>query len=229
MRDRSRAAAQALLAAESGSLTELELLKLHTGLWYDMFMCDGVLAQQRLANELAQMAIDNQTDANAIVYLYSMWQVMGREWGVLDKYRIDKFFLLQRRYLAAGFQILARSRWNTDIISQHSTMLDSFLQSPKFPLGIKIHILDIFIPELVNVLTSAAPENSPSANIIDIVLDPIQKLSRNASKPLKSRAIDALASTELLPWVGGGNNANSLADQNTRPGSDSDEFTGFEE
>lgn len=38
-------------------------------------------------------------------------------------FRIDKFYLLARRYVAAGFRFLKSQEWKTDVIEEYNSML----------------------------------------------------------------------------------------------------------
>ena len=41
-----------------------------------------------------------------------------REWSGLDKWRMDKFYLLVRRFANAGFRLVAREQWDAAAVAE---------------------------------------------------------------------------------------------------------------
>ena len=88
--------------------------------------------------------------------------------------RLDKFYLLARRYVAAGFKFLHSKDWSEDVIEQYNEMLETgplrydvqppcwhrSPTNPKIPNSIRYHITDIYLDELEKVIPlQEAPEN----------------------------------------------------------------------
>jgi ribosomal RNA-processing protein 1 len=86
------------------SLTPLDALKLWKGLFYALWMCDRALPQQALCAELADLVQLLPRDAAAQTWLRAFWATMAREWTGIDVLRMEKFLLLVRRVVGAGFK-----------------------------------------------------------------------------------------------------------------------------
>jgi ribosomal RNA-processing protein 1 len=79
------------------------VLKLWKGLFYALWMCDRAIPQQNLCNELADLIYILPRDAVA-PWLRGFWATMAREWTGIDVLRMEKFLLLVRRVVGAGFK-----------------------------------------------------------------------------------------------------------------------------
>lgn len=66
-------------------------------------MCDRAIPQQTLCNELADLVYILPRDAVA-PWLRGFWATMAREWTGIDVLRMEKFLLLVRRVVGAGFK-----------------------------------------------------------------------------------------------------------------------------
>ncbi|KAK4097402.1 Nop52-domain-containing protein [Parathielavia hyrcaniae] len=83
-------------------LTALDVLKLWKGLFYALWMCDRAVPQQALCAELAGLV--HRLPRGAVAHwLRGFWATMAREWTGVDVLRMDKFLLLVRRVVGAGF------------------------------------------------------------------------------------------------------------------------------
>ncbi|KAK4445640.1 nucleolar protein,Nop52-domain-containing protein [Podospora aff. communis PSN243] len=86
----------------AASLTPLDILKLWKGLFFALWMCDRAIPQQTLCQELADLIY--VLPRNAVVpWLRGFWATMSREWTGIDVLRMEKFLLLVRRVVGAGF------------------------------------------------------------------------------------------------------------------------------
>ncbi|KXX82024.1 Ribosomal RNA-processing protein 1 [Madurella mycetomatis] len=99
----------------ASSLAPLDVLKLWKGLFYALWMCDRPLPQQALCAELADLIYvlpsgGNGAPAEAVVttWLRGFWATMAREWTGIDVLRMEKFLLLVRRVVGAGFKWMRR-------------------------------------------------------------------------------------------------------------------------
>ncbi|KAK4244883.1 nucleolar protein,Nop52-domain-containing protein [Corynascus novoguineensis] len=87
----------------ASALTPIDVLKLWKGLFYALWMCDRAIPQQNLCNELADLIhiLPRETVAT---WLRGFWATMAREWTGIDVLRMEKFLLLVRRVVGAGFK-----------------------------------------------------------------------------------------------------------------------------
>jgi ribosomal RNA-processing protein 1 len=94
-------------------------------------MSDKPLVQQALAQELADLVLlvpraaapSSSTSAApacqaALGFLEGFWDAIVREWSGLDKWRMDKFYLLVRRFANAGFRLVAREQWDAAAVAE---------------------------------------------------------------------------------------------------------------
>jgi ribosomal RNA-processing protein 1 len=108
-------------------------MKLWKGLYYCMWMCDRMRVQQRLADDLADLVSVLQPN-NTILFIKAFWATLSIQWPILDQHRyghlikdsdcsLDKFYLLARRYVAAGFRFLQSRDWQEDYLRDYNKML----------------------------------------------------------------------------------------------------------
>ncbi|KAK4040256.1 nucleolar protein,Nop52-domain-containing protein [Parachaetomium inaequale] len=87
----------------AAALTPLDTLKLWKGLFYALWMCDRAIPQQNLCNELADLVYILPREA-VVPWMRGFWATMAREWTGIDVLRMEKFLLLVRRVVGAGFK-----------------------------------------------------------------------------------------------------------------------------
>lgn len=132
----------------------MEILKLWRALFFSMWLSDRPLTQQKLADELADL-LSQVEPINYSSFLDAFWIIIAREWEGLDRYRLDKFYLLVRRYVAASFRKLKQEQWDEDWVDDFITILKHIplnLDDLKIPNGIRFHMFDIFLDEFERVM-----------------------------------------------------------------------------
>ena len=75
-----------------------------------MWMSDKPKVQQELAQQLAEMVHVLQP-AQALQFFKIFMITMQREWPGLDKWRLDKFFMLIRKFFSELFKYLEARAW----------------------------------------------------------------------------------------------------------------------
>lgn len=105
IRTSALASLHAFLSARqvASALTPLDVLKLWKGLFYALWMCDRAVPQQNLCSELADLVFVLPREA-VVPWLRGFWATMAREWTSIDVLRMEKFLLLVRRVVGAGFK-----------------------------------------------------------------------------------------------------------------------------
>ena len=179
-----------LSANGAHTIPDLELQKLWKGLFYCFWMSDKPLIQQRLANDLANLVLVHPATPSAsasastssvsanepseraqggLKFLETFWDTLVAEWAGLDKHRIDKYYLLVRRFVAAGFRLLAEEQWHPAAVARFRAILGKFeggvlsTNNPRVPDSLTYHLCDIYLDELEKVLEAvhdAANENA---------------------------------------------------------------------
>ncbi|EAQ88421.1 hypothetical protein CHGG_05040 [Chaetomium globosum CBS 148.51] len=105
IRTSALASLHAFLSARqvASALTPLDVLKLWKGLFYALWMCDRAIPQQNLCSELADLIYVLPREA-VVPWMRGFWATMAREWTSIDVLRMEKFLLLVRRVVGAGFK-----------------------------------------------------------------------------------------------------------------------------
>ena len=91
----------------------------------------------------------------ASLFVKTFFHTIRREWGKMDKYRVDKFYTLIRLYIHEVFEYMAKRHWNIGIIRLfNDTIFDEVLS--KTPNGLRYHLIDPVMEELAKVNAKAA-------------------------------------------------------------------------
>jgi ribosomal RNA-processing protein 1 len=77
-------------------MDELELRKLWRGLFFCMWLADKAPVQAELAGKVAELVHCFNTPQGVRSWLLICGRTMRGEWGRLDKYRVDKYYVLIR-------------------------------------------------------------------------------------------------------------------------------------
>ncbi|TGO25114.1 hypothetical protein BPAE_0087g00210 [Botrytis paeoniae] len=203
----------------SRSLTPLDYLKIHSGLFYSMWMCDRPLPQQSLANSLASLLSSLSPSTQAPFYT-GFWEIMSKEWERIDVLRMEKFLLLVRRYLAAGFEVVVsgssasasagkkNKKALKKVVSDSGEQILEVLSSipcgsgpdaQRTPNGMRFHVIDIWIDELEKLgVIDAAKESEEGAERLEKLLEPLRKLGKESiNKTVRNKCKEALEDERL--------------------------------
>ncbi|KAK3389488.1 hypothetical protein B0H63DRAFT_492421 [Podospora didyma] len=224
IRTSALASLQSFLSARqvASALGPLDVLKLWKGLFFAMWMCDRAIPQQNLCAELADLIFILPRDA-VVPWLRGFWTTMSREWTGIDVLRMEKFLLLVRRTVGAGFRWMkegskkGKSTWDTGRVSDILSLLSEFpftldvdarqekrpegeegeLTPHAVPVGLKLHVLDIWVDEAekVGLLDEGDDEAS---KILQQISDLVDNLEKSTSSPaLRNRSKESLADDRL--------------------------------
>ncbi|GAA5913932.1 Rrp1p [Sporobolomyces salmoneus] len=196
-------------------LDELEMAKLWKGIYYCFWMSDKPLVQQALAQTLADLTLivrpkSTKPEKNGRVervkstmaFLKGFWVTVCREWVGLDRLRIDKFYLLIRRFIEVGFKVLEREDWDPKAIELYNEVLTSpggplHVESAKTPHSLTFHLSDIFLDELERVSTSVS---SPTVPLVALLQPYMRTLTVAPSSPIFARLIEKLFKPLLIAF-----------------------------
>lgn len=102
-----------------------------------------------------------------IVFQRCFFETLTREWAGLDRYRIDKFLSLIRRMLHEALRFCSdtaandsssstisteMTEWELKSSTGIATVINEVMSASSTPNGIRLHIADIFIDELMSAL-----------------------------------------------------------------------------
>ncbi|KAL7929674.1 nucleolar protein,Nop52 domain-containing protein [Trichoderma chlorosporum] len=203
LRTESLSSLQAFLSSRR-NISPLDARKLWTGLYYALWMTDRPRPQQALAADLAGLVFDLQP-ACVEHWLAAFWSVLGAQWPHIEALRLDKFLLLVRRVFAAHVKLVRENGFQGDLAAQ---VLGVFAQwcfdaedVNKVALGLRLHVLDVWVDELEREGALAAVAGDEHAQaFVKAVGALVEGLKRCPVKSVRQRALDSY-DDERLPWV----------------------------
>ncbi|KAF0890660.1 hypothetical protein E2562_004173 [Oryza meyeriana var. granulata] len=147
------------LPASAPQLSASDLLKLWKGLFFCFWHSDKPLYQSSLATRLAAGVSSGPSPASAAAFFAAYLTTLRREWVHIDIHRLDKFYLLNRRFLHHAFLLLGANSFALDITSQVISILSEKVLLPEAdnvaagsPRGLGYHVAEVFLDELLPVL-----------------------------------------------------------------------------
>uniref|UniRef100_A0A0E0H6Y0 Ribosomal RNA processing protein n=1 Tax=Oryza nivara TaxID=4536 RepID=A0A0E0H6Y0_ORYNI len=147
------------LPASAPHLSASDLLKLWKGLFFCFWHSDKPLYQSSLATRLAAGVSSGPSPAAAAAFFAAYLATLRREWVHIDTHRLDKFYLLNRRFLHHAFLLLAANSFAADLTSQVVSILSEKVLLPEAdnvaagsPRGLGYHVAEVFLDELSPVL-----------------------------------------------------------------------------
>ncbi|PKI85552.1 hypothetical protein MVES_000074 [Malassezia vespertilionis] len=189
---------------------------------------DKPLVQQALAQELAELVLHvagiatneehaEESDAvdgdkplqvkkararalTALDFYDGFWMTIASEWHGVDKFRVNKYYLLMRRYVEAGFRLLLLHKWDSVLVKKFTSVMRG-LHGPLssnnvgMPDSITYHVCDIYLDELEQVVSSA---DEPGRVPISGLLLPLLEL---AATSRSKRVYDRVMSSAINPFL----------------------------
>ncbi|WVR08021.1 hypothetical protein IAU60_005065 [Kwoniella sp. DSM 27419] len=238
VRDRAVASLIAFLSqggdteGESSSyvrLSEAEMAKLWKGLFYCFWMSDKPLVQQALASDLAELLLlinpksDTPEDrfSASVAFLEGFWDAIVREWAGIDRLRMDKYYMLMRRYVNATFRLLAREQWTEEAVSAVNSILSKnggpmTWEDRRVPSSIATHISDIYLDELNKALALPEVDSQPACPFIAVLQPHIALLARTPTSTVHTRLMSSIF-TPLLDSLAAASPTLSLERDAERP------------
>lgn len=144
----------------SKAFTDEDLLKLWKGLFYCMWMCDKPLNQEELAREISSLIHCFCSTQLSFLFIDTFFQTISREWNGLDKFRLEKFLMFVRQMLRESFSLVCKLSWKLKQVKKLRIVLEKTVLNAtceKIPLGLKLHVADIYLQELARVADGQLP------------------------------------------------------------------------
>ncbi|CAN1161258.1 Protein REBELOTE [Linum perenne] len=132
------------------NLSDDDMKKLWKGLFYCFWHSDKLPAQSYLIDRLTSLLSDLDSPLSA--HYFSVFLLtMRREWAGIDFLRLDKFYLLIRRFFRSLFLLLKNNCWDMELCNRFMGIVleRTFLADDKFQgNGVNYHIASVFLEEL---------------------------------------------------------------------------------
>ncbi|KZS93161.1 Nop52-domain-containing protein [Sistotremastrum niveocremeum HHB9708] len=198
------------------ALSEAEMAKLWKGIFYCYWMSDKPLVQQALSSELAEIVLSINTTKAALAFLKGFWEAIVREWNGIDRLRMDKYYMLVRKYVRASFTLLLRTNWKAEYCEEYNKILTSrdgpiHPDNPKLPNSLTYHVIDLYLEEIQRSLQESSPCHPAPLHTL---LDPFIIL---ASKTSNNITYDRLQSSLFDPLIQALNAPTESEDVNPPP------------
>ncbi|EOA22430.1 hypothetical protein CARUB_v10003075mg [Capsella rubella] len=149
-RDRSLRTVLRTWLPEQTEISDDDMKKLWQGIFYCIWHADKSLYQSELIDRLSS-ALHSFPLPLSVHYFTVFLFTMRREWSRIDRLRLDKFYLLIRRFLSGFFSLLDSNSWDLDLTRRLMSVLfdGTFLADDKFQgNGVNYHIASAFVEEL---------------------------------------------------------------------------------
>ncbi|CED85031.1 Nucleolar protein NOP52/RRP1 [Phaffia rhodozyma] len=190
--------------------SDLEMKKLWKGLFYCFWMSDKPLVQQALATELSDLILlidpkgcENMGERTlaALEFVGGFWDSIVREWSGIDRLRMDKYYMLIRRFLNATFRLLQRDNWRKESIESYNAILILLTPPPPCSIPTAASSSTTTTSPSTTASTTAAisePSLSPPPENLPMLLNPFISL---ALLTQQSTTYDRTLNNVLYPFV----------------------------
>ena len=143
------------LPSRSQPLPEEDAKKLWKGLFYCVWHSDKPLVQADLIDRLASLLLTLHPSFT-VQYFSTFFLTMRREWSGIDALRLDKFYLLIRRFVSKSFSLMNKNSWDLEFVKLVVNCLDdaTFASCDKLlqGKGVNYHVASVFLDELTPFL-----------------------------------------------------------------------------
>lgn len=132
------------------SISDDLMKKLWKGLFYSVWHADKLPVQVELIDQLSSL-VPTLDLSLSLHYLSVFLLTMRREWSGIDVLRLDKFYLLIRKFLHNVFVLLKNNSWDLELSRRLMGVLEerAFFADDKFQgNGVNYHIGSVFLEEL---------------------------------------------------------------------------------
>lgn len=154
-------------------ISDDEMKKLWKGLFYCIWHADKAPVQSNLIDRLSSMLLTLDVPLS-LHYLSVFFTTLRREWSGIDVLRLDKFYLLIRRFVNCSFQLLKKNSWDIELSRLVMTIYEekSLLANEKKFLGngVNYHIVSVFLEEIKSYLPL-------SGEIYEILFKPLLRVA----------------------------------------------------
>ncbi|KAG6380907.1 nucleolar protein,Nop52-domain-containing protein [Boletus reticuloceps] len=142
-------------------------------------MSDKPRVQQDLAQELAELLLTITSIPSSLSFLKGFWITTVREWNGIDRLRMDKYYMLVRRFVNASFRLLIRAQWDNSALQNYTSILTSeggplCPTDIRVPAGLTFHLAEIYLEELEKAVSAS---DSPVLTPILGLLSPFISLA----------------------------------------------------
>ncbi|KRX44437.1 Ribosomal RNA processing protein 1 -like protein, partial [Trichinella murrelli] len=140
---------------------ETELSILWKGLYYAMWMQDKPLQQEELADNIGKLMECFSTVDEKLTFQLAFFTSISSEWHTIDKWRLNKFMMLTRRFLRSMLRFFDENDWEERIVDRVLEFLKLTVLNPSisaYPEGLKFHFASLYLDELDSLMSEKLDE-----------------------------------------------------------------------
>ncbi|CDW59025.1 nucleolar protein,Nop52 containing protein [Trichuris trichiura] len=155
------------------------------GLYYSMWLQDNPVKQENLADQIADLIGAFKSARQKLVFVKVFFTEIGKQWYNLDKWRMDKYMMLMRRFFRAIVRLLNDQNWNDPLFCQVSRIFERTVFNPsvhEYPEGIKLHFTSLYLDEL----DSSSGDKLNSRQVTTLLKPYINLLAQNISSSFET-------------------------------------------
>lgn len=141
---------QAWLSTSEAQLSEDDMKRLWKGLFYCIWHSDKAPAQALLINRLSSLLL-TLDPLLSLQYFSTFLLTLRREWNGIDHLRLDKFYLLIRKFVNGMFCLMRKYKWDLEYLKKYVEVLEdeALLADDKLlGNGVNYHIASVFLEEI---------------------------------------------------------------------------------
>ncbi|KAI5844249.1 nucleolar protein,Nop52-domain-containing protein [Tricharina praecox] len=214
-RDKAVDALKTYLSSSTRVFTYHEMLQLWRGLFFCYWHSDRPLTQQALATVLSSFPA-SMSAQNAPTFLRAFWSTMVKQYPLLDALRADKFLLLMRRFVAAGFRVALEDA----VAVLERTVLG-------VSGGVRMQVADVWWDEAERVW--GKEEVGEAEGRIQTLVAPWEKASRGGTdKRWRKTARELLGDERAARWGYDGEWAAKKPEENGEDGQEEEAWGGID-
>ncbi|XP_022868005.1 ribosomal RNA-processing protein 1 homolog, partial [Olea europaea var. sylvestris] len=168
VRSQSLKLLQPWLTSQKQEIPEEDIKKLWKGLFYCFWHTDKAPNQLALVNRLTSLFLILEFPVS-FQYFSKFVLTLRREWPGIDRLRLDKFYLLIRRFMRTLFELMKLKQWNLELLGKFMSVLENygFMADDKLRgNGVNYHIVSVFLEELKEVRFPVSKE------VVDVIFGP---------------------------------------------------------
>ncbi|KZV29571.1 ribosomal RNA processing protein 1B-like [Dorcoceras hygrometricum] len=168
VRSQSLRLIQSWLASQPNQLSESDIKKLWKGLFYCVWHADKTPNQVALIDRLTSLFLSLQPSFS-LDFFRGFLLTLRREWSGIDRLRLDKFYLLIRRFVRALLELMRLRKWDCELLGKYLGVLenDGLLAVDKLQgNGVNYQVASVYLEELKGTGFPVRQE------VIDVILRP---------------------------------------------------------
>ena len=181
-----RQAMTALTEFLRDDLDDLAMKKLWRSIFFAMWLADLPKVHDELARAVAKTVHKFETPDAVQRWTRCFTSTLASEWARLDKYRLDKYYLLARHFVREALQWCLAKNWSPESCDAFAAAIqDGWFASPKCPDGPRLHYGDVLLDALV--------EAEAPSDVAHRFCRPLLNALVHGSTSVATRVLDRLA------------------------------------